>query len=109
MPSPFDNAKLACTLKWEDDWVTAVAFVGGSKQLVAGNRLGGLLVWDLSSELSEKKPPLPERKPDAQTNAITPLASTPDGKPGGPAGLDPPLGLWEVAGPAGGAAKVVLD
>ena len=42
----FTDAKLLCTLPWDTDWVTAVSFVGNDK-VVAGNKLGDILLWDL--------------------------------------------------------------
>src|SRR3954466_2862792 len=102
MPSPFDAAKLACTLPWEDDWVTAVTFVGPSRQLVAGNRLGAMLLWDLPAEPDPKAPPAPRLRLDGHANAVPPLASTPDGRLIASASYDHAVALWDVTAPPQG-------
>lgn len=109
MPLPFDNPKLAASIPWQDDWVTAVAFAGPSQRLVAGNRLGGLLLWDLGGKLDEKKPPLPLRKLDGHTNAITHIASSPDGKTLITASYDHTVALWDLESAPTGKATVILD
>ena len=65
--SPFADAKLLCTLPWDADWVTAVSFVGNDK-VVAGNKLGDMLLWNLPMAIDAKLPPNPVRNLD---NSLT--------------------------------------
>ncbi|HLF95074.1 MAG TPA: hypothetical protein VJB14_16515, partial [Planctomycetota bacterium] len=68
------NATLLWTIPWDDDAVTAVAFVGDNR-LAAGNEQGALLVFDLA-----EGGPVPTRRLDGHTNSITSLAALPDGR-----------------------------
>ena len=63
----FTKATLAYTLPWDADWVTAVAFVGSSRRLVAGNNRGELLAWDLPEKPGPTPPVL---RLDGHTNVI---------------------------------------
>ena len=65
----FDKAALAWTLPWEDDWVTAVAILGPTRRLAAGNNLGQILVWELPEKLDA---PLPHPVRDSMD---TPMSS----------------------------------
>src|SRR5438445_520141 len=73
--APFNKASLAWTLPWDEDWVTAVQFVG-TKRLVAGNKVGDILVWDLPEPA--KPAPMPLRRLSGHTNSINRLLVTPD-------------------------------
>ena len=73
-----DKVTLTWTLPWEEEWVTAVTFLG-SNRVAAGNNLGRILVWDLP-EKPGGTPPNPVRRLDGHTNAITKLVATPDGR-----------------------------
>lgn len=106
---PFEQAKLACTLPWEDDWVTAVAFAGAGRTVVAGNKLGGMLAWKLPEAIDAKSPPSPAYKLAAHTNAVTHLVALPDGKLVVSASLDHTVALWDLSAASTGTAKVVLD
>src|SRR6185369_10023120 len=74
----FADAKLAWTLPWDADWVTAVSFVGNDK-VAAGNKLGDLWLWNLPASLTEKAP-LPARRLAGHTNEINRLVVSPDQK-----------------------------
>lgn len=103
----FDKATLAWALPWEDDWVTAVAFLG-AKRLAAGNNLGQVLVWDLPEKM-ESPAPNPARRLDGHTNAVTRLAATPDGRWLISASYDHSVRVWDLSAPTKGTAKIVLD
>ncbi len=38
---------VAWNLVWDADWVTAVAWLGASRRVAAGNNLGQILLWEL--------------------------------------------------------------
>src|SRR5438445_147304 len=76
-PPAFADANLLWTLPWDADWVTAVSFLGND-QVAAGNKLGDILVWNLSAR-GDKAPP-PARRLAGHTNEITRLLTTPDQK-----------------------------
>jgi len=110
-------------LLFEGDWTTSVAFLGGSRRIVAGNKLGQIFVWDLpenppdtaEAEKKEQKkdsePPdfAPVRRLDGHTNGITHLRVTPDGKTLISASLDHTIRIWDVDAPASGSEMVVID
>lgn len=107
-------------LTFEGEWPTAVAFVGSSQRLVAGNRDGQLFFWDLPAtppevvqEKDAKEPAFPNAAPVRQLvghgNGISQLRATPDGKTVISASLDHTLRLWDVDAAAAGQAEIVLD
>ena len=57
-----ENAALAWTLPWDEDWVTAITFVGKNACVVAGNNVGHMVAWDL-----------PESPKDPRSEAGTPI------------------------------------
>lgn len=102
---PFENAKLVRELRWDVDWVTAVTFIGSTRRLVAGNRLGQILEWDLPPEPAPRKKdekkeddppqgPFPVRSYAGHDNAVTRLLSTKDGKELYSASYDHALRRW---------------
>jgi WD40 repeat protein len=104
----YDKAKLAWTLPWQDDWVTAVAFIGAERKLAAGNRRGHIYIWDLP-ETPGGALPAPVRRLDGHTNEITRLLPTPDGKTLISASFDHTIRYWNLDAPASGTAEVILD
>jgi WD40 repeat protein len=99
---------LVWTLTWDADWVTAVAFLGSSRRVAAGNNLGGVLVWELP-EKPGGDPPTPSLKLDGHTNCVSKLACTPDGKTLLSASYDHTVRLWDTAASAAGEEKLVLN
>ena len=55
---------LAWNLPWDADWVTAVAFLGSSRRVAAGNNLGQILLWELPEKAGGDAP-----KPLARSTA----------------------------------------
>jgi WD40 repeat protein len=72
----FEKATLTWNLLWDDDWVTAVQFLGDNR-VAAGNKLGDILVWDLPTEPGKLAPP-PLRRLAGHTNTVNRLLATPD-------------------------------
>jgi WD40 repeat protein len=100
---------LAWTLPWDADWVTAVAWVGRSRRLAAGNNLGGVLLWDLPDRPGGDAPK-PIRRLDGHTNCVSRLASTPDGSVLLSASYDHTVRLWNPAAePTGASETLVLN
>jgi WD40 repeat protein len=99
---------LAWTLPWDADWVTAVAWVGRSRRLAAGNNLGGVVLWDLPAQPGGEAPK-PTRRLDGHTNAISKLASTPDGSVLLSASYDHTVRLWNPAAEPSGTESIVLN
>jgi WD40 repeat protein len=109
MPSPtFEKADLLWTLPWQDDWVTAVAFVGSARRLAAGNQRGGLLVWDLP-EKPGGPTPAPVRRLDGHTNAIARLIPAADGRRLISASYDHSIRIWDLDAAPAQRAEVVVD
>ncbi len=104
----FDKATLAWTLPWDDDWVTAVALLGSTRRVAAGNNLGQVYVWDLP-EKARTTPPAPVRRLDGHTNVISRLLATPDGRWLISASYDHTIRLWDTTAAIKGTATVVLD
>src|SRR4029077_2911969 len=104
----YDKATLAWTLPWQDTWVTAVAFIGATRKLAAGNRYGQILVWDLPEQPGGDAP-TPIRRLDGHTNEVTRLVATPDGKTLISASYDHTIRFWDMDAPASGNAEVILD
>ena len=77
--SDFSKAAVAWTLPWDADWVTAVTFLGPTRTIAAGNNLGEILLWELPDKTGAPAP-MPLRRLDGHTNAITRLLSSPDGR-----------------------------
>ncbi len=98
---------LAWTIPWEHDWVTAAAFAG-SRRLVAGNRLGQLLAWNLP-EKPAGPVPAPVRILEGHTNEVTSLVSLADGKRVISASYDHTVRIWDLEAAAERKEALVLD
>lgn len=103
----FQRNVLAWTLPWEDDWVTAVAFLGNNR-IAAGNEQGAILVWELSDKLGGP-PPLPARKLDGHTNGITKLLASPDGRWLLSASKDRTIRTWDLNTTPTEKGAVIVD
>lgn len=99
--------KPAWNLMWEEDWVTAVTFVAPNR-IVAGNEKGGLLVWELPTDLKAEAP-LPVRMLQGHTNGITQLLTAPDGKTVLSASKDHSIRVWDLSASAGQSGEVIID
>jgi WD40 repeat protein len=104
----FDKAKLAWTLPWDADWVTAVSFLGPTRRLAAGNNLGQILLWDLP-EKADAAAPLPARRLDGHTNCISRLLSASDGRTLISSSYDHSIRYWDVQAQASGKDRVPLN
>jgi len=103
-----EGAQQVWTIPWECGWVTAVAFIGSSHRLAAGNNSGEIFLWELPDR-PEAPAPAPQRRLDGHTNRITALASTPDGKRLISASYDHSVRFWDPEATPQGKAEVVLD
>ena len=106
-PAAFADAKLLCTLPWDADWVTAVSFVGNDK-IVAGNKVGDMLLWNLPAAIDAKLPPTPVRRLAGHSNEVTRLVITPDQKTLISASLDHSIKLWNMEADVTDKASVVV-
>jgi WD40 repeat protein len=102
----FDKAALAWALPWDDDWVTAVAVLGPTRRVAAGNSLGQVLVWEWPEKGGA---PVPVRRLDGHTNVISRLLATPDGRWLVSASYDHSVRLWDMSAATKGTAQVVPD
>ncbi len=101
----------AFELKFQGNWPTAVAFLGDSGRLAAGDLDGRLLVWQLpeKTEGNADHSLLPVRRLDGHTNGITRFVTADDGATLISASLDHSVRLWNADAPASGSAEVVVD
>lgn len=103
----FGKASLFWTIPWDADWVTATTFLGDSRRLAVGNKLGQILVFDLPEKATRDYPP-PARRLDGHANMITALTSTPDGRWLISSSYDHTVRLWDMQSPEKGKGKAVL-
>ncbi len=113
------NPKQIWHLPFHGAWPMAVAFWGSSRRVVAANRDGQFLQWDLPEpdqaapvEDQQKKlgaAPMPTRKFEGHTNGVTRLRTTPDGKTLVSASLDHTIRLWNAETVPDSTAEVVVD
>jgi len=109
MPA-FEKAELLREFRWNPDWVTAVSFLGSTRRLFAGNRLGEILEWELPEKLEPKEEgPDPVRSYQGHDNAITRLLSTKDGKELYSSSFDHTLRRWDLGTKPEKQAKIVLN
>src|SRR5215470_3283181 len=85
----------AWNLQWDADWVTAVAWLGSSRRVAAGNNLGQILLWELPEKPGGDSPK-PVARLDGHTNVISHLAATPDGKTLISSSYDHTIRYWDV-------------
>jgi WD40 repeat protein len=104
----FAKAALSWTLPWDDDWVTAVAVLGPTRRVAAGNNLGQIYLWELP-EKAGGPAPAPVRRLDGHTNTVARLLATPDGRWLISASYDHSVRIWDMSAPTKGTATVVLD
>ena len=95
------------SLLWDDDWITAVAFVGPNR-VAAGNKLGQILVWDLPDK-ADGPAPAPLLRLDGHSNTINRLLATPDGRWLISASNDHTIRYWDLQATPVRTATVVLN
>jgi WD40 repeat protein len=86
---------IAWNLVWDADWTTAVAFLGSTRRVAAGNNLGQILLWELP-EKPGGTPPKPIARLDGHTNVVSRLVATPDGKSLISASYDHTIRYWDI-------------
>lgn len=106
--SVFEKASLSWTIPWDDGAVTTVSFLGSGRKLAAGNDQGLIYLFDLA-ETPDGPPPLPVRRLDGHTNAVTSLALVPGTGRLVSSSYDHTIRWWDLAAPGEGRASVVLD
>ncbi|MBI3855045.1 MAG: WD40 repeat domain-containing protein [Planctomycetes bacterium] len=106
--SRFEKATPAWTIPWDDAAVTAVAFLGSARKLAAGNELGQITLFDLA-EKPDGPAPLPVRRLEGHTNAVTSLAALPGTGALVSASYDHTIRWWDLQAPAEGTMTIVLD
>jgi WD40 repeat protein len=104
----FDKAALVWTLPWDATWVTSVALIGNSRRLAAGNSYGQIYLWELPDKPGLPAP-LPVRRLDGHTNAITALAATPDGQRLISTSYDHTVRVWDLKATTEKTETVVLN
>jgi WD40 repeat protein len=104
----FDKAELLWSIPWDDDWVTAISFLGPTRKLAAGNQQGQILLWDLP-ETPSPTLPLPVRKLDGHTNSVTRLVATADGRWLISASYDHSIRYWDMNAEPGDKVKIELN
>ncbi len=97
----------AWSITWDEDWVTAITFVGKSQRIIAGNKQGRIVAWDLPEKAGDPLPS-PVRRFDGHTNQITALAVTADGRWLVSTSYDHTVRLWDLQAPAKTKGTVLL-
>src|SRR5262249_10397919 len=104
----FDKAQLAWNLPWDADWVTAVAWLGPSRRIAAGNRLGDILIWELP-EKPGGEAPKPTRKLSGHTNSINRLIASKDGNRLYSCSHDHTIRVWDLKAQTKGEETSALN
>jgi WD40 repeat protein len=107
LPLSAQEKAAAWSLTWDEDWVTAVTFVGKSRRVIAGNKQGHLVAWDVPEKAGSPLPP-PVRRFDGHTNQITALATTPDGRWLISSSYDHTIRIWDLSAPPKSKGTVLL-
>lgn len=102
-----DTSAAAWSLVWDEDWVTAVTFAGKSRRVIAGNKQGHIVAWDVPEKAGQPLPP-PMRRFDGHSNQITALATTPDGRWLVSTSYDHTVRLWDLEAPPKSKGTVLL-
>lgn len=95
------------SLPWDDDWVTAVCFLG-PRRIAAGNNLGQILVWNLP-EKTGVPAPAPTLRLEGHTNVINRLIATSDGRWLISASNDHTIRYWDMQATPQGTGTVILN
>ena len=103
----FEKPTQAWIIPWDADWVTAVTFLGDTRRLAAGNKLGQILIFDLPDTKGDSFPP-PKRRLDGHSNMITALAASSDGRWLYSASYDHTIRIWDMQSPAKSKGSAVL-
>ena len=104
----FDKARLAWNLPWDADWVTAVAWLGPTRQVAAGTRLGDVLLWELPDKAGGEAPK-PVRKLAGHTNCVNRLVASKDGKKLYSCSHDHTVRVWDLGARPTGEQTVPLN
>ena len=104
---PLDKPSQAWTIPWDADWVTTVTFMGDTRRLAAGNKLGQILIFDIPDKTGGSFPP-PQMRLDGHTNMITGLAASPDGRWLYSASYDHTVRIWDLQSPAKSKGAAIL-
>jgi WD40 repeat protein len=105
--SSVDKPTPVWTIPWDADWVTAVTFIGDTRRLAAGNKLGQILLFDIPDKAGGSFPP-PQQRLDGHTNMITALAASPDGRWLYSASYDHTIRIWDLQAPAKSKGTAIL-
>jgi WD40 repeat protein len=103
---PLDKPTQVCTIPWDADWVTAVTFIGDTRRLAAGNKLGQILIFDISDKAGPFPPP--QRRLEGHTNMITALGASPDGRWLYSASYDHTIRIWDLQAAAKSKGTAIL-
>jgi WD40 repeat protein len=104
----FDKAQLAWNLPWDADWVTAVAWLGPSRRVAAGNRLGDIFLWELPDKAGGEAPK-PIRKLNGHTNCVNRLIASKDGNKLYSCSHDHTVRVWDLKAQTKGEETVTLN
>lgn len=119
---PFDpqNAQRLWVLPWHVGWVTTVSFAGSSNRIVAGNKYGQILQWDLPTELpspevqkksTDKEGDAPIVRPSrllaGHENCLSRIRETGDGRLL-TTSWDHTVRVWKIDGATDGETEVAL-
>lgn len=105
-PAPFKDAKVLHTFLWNSEVVSAIAFIGNDK-VVAANRRGDILIWNLPP--SGDKSPDPVRRLIGHTGPVNRLLVSPDGKTLISVSNDRTVKFWDALKSDGNPGTIVMN